>query len=96
MNTTTGLEYESAATPEARFLTMDPEGMYDFSYAFNYPAFAGDLLIPPYPLNLVIGNVSLPDQFGGNIGNQRTLWRDVNRNARIVSGGEGRVSRAAQ
>ena len=95
-NQTQGLAYESAANPEDRFLTMDPEESYDFKYEFLYPAAAGDLLIPPYPLNLVIGNASMADSRGGNIRvsradgttvSQRTLWRDVNRNAWIVSGG---------
>jgi len=87
------LVYESAANPEDRFLTMDPDGTYNFKYEFSYPAAAGDLLIPPYPLNLVIGNAVMADSRGGNVkaGSpvtpQRTLWRDVNRNAWIVSGG---------
>ena len=94
-NQTPGLAYESAANPEDRFLTMDPEKTFNFSYQFLYPAAAGDLLIPPYPLNLVIGNASMPDSRGGNIQiakadstplSQRTLWRDVNRNAWVVSG----------
>ncbi|MAT46027.1 MAG: hypothetical protein CMO35_01200, partial [Verrucomicrobiaceae bacterium] len=87
-----GLAYESAANPEDRFLTMDPDGTYNFKYEFLYPAAAGDLLIPPYPLNLVIGNAAMNDSRGGNVKTgspvtpQRTLWRDVNRNAWIVSG----------
>lgn len=89
-----GLEYESAPIPEDRFLAIDPEEVVDFAYAFDYPVFAGDLLIPPYPLNVVIGNVGMPDARGGNImvngDAQRTLWRDVNGNAWIVSGGGGR------
>jgi hypothetical protein len=51
----TGLAYEAAATPEARFLTLAPGTAFNFSYQFDYPVFAGDLLVPPYPLNLVIG-----------------------------------------
>ncbi len=85
----TGLAYESAANPDDRFLTMDPNGSFPFLYKFNYPAFAGDLLIPPYPLNLVIGNTTMVDARGRNVRttrDQRTLWRDVNENAWIVSG----------
>lgn len=52
--------------------------------------FAGDLVIPPYPLNIVIGNVSMQDERGGNIQvnniNRRSLWRDVNKKAWVVSG----------
>jgi hypothetical protein len=87
----TGLAYESAENPEDRFLTIDPRRIYNFSYQFDYPVFAGDLLIPPYPLNLVIGNVTMLDERGGNLQvggvNQRTLWRDVNGHAWVVSGG---------
>lgn len=87
----TGLAYEAAATPEARFLTLTGGTKFNFSYQFDYPVFAGDLLVPPYPLNLAIGNVSMADERGGNIQvgglNQRTLWRDVNLHAWIVSGG---------
>ena len=91
VNATDGLAYESAAAPENRFLTIAPENTYDFGYDFNYPVLAGDLLIPPYPLNLVIGNVAMRDERGGNLTvdgiNQRSLWRDVNGAAWVVSGG---------
>jgi hypothetical protein len=90
VNATAGLAYESAANPEDRFLTMDPTKAYAFEYKFDFPAAAGDLLIPPYPLNLVIGNTTMRDARGKNIQlngvNQRTLWRDVNGNAWVVSG----------
>jgi hypothetical protein len=86
VSATTGLEYESAENPEDRFLTMDPEETYDFAYQFSYEAAAGDLLIPPYPLNLVIGNAVMADTRGGNVGASRSLWRDVNRTAWVVSG----------
>jgi hypothetical protein len=90
VNTVTGLDYESAEKAEDRFLTTDPAESYDFSYQFNYLAKAGDLLIPPYPLNLVIGNTTMTDARGKNVRlngvNQRTLWRDVNSNAWVVSG----------
>ncbi|MGY8642298.1 MAG: hypothetical protein ACKVJU_14545 [Verrucomicrobiales bacterium] len=89
---TSGLAYEPAANPDDRFLTIDPDPAktYNFEYKFDYPAFAGDLLIPPYPLNLVVGNVTMQDDRGGNtqVGgiNQRTLWRDVNDRAWVASG----------
>lgn len=90
VNGSTGLTYEAAATPEARFLTLNPGTAFNFAYQFEYPVFAGDLLVPPYPLNLVIGNVSMADERGGNIQvnnvNQRTLWRDASLHAWIVSG----------
>jgi hypothetical protein len=86
VNAIQGLDYESAENPEDRFLTMDPEGTYDFTYDFSYPVQAGDLLIPPYPLNLVIGNTSMPDSRGGNDGTQRTVWKDVNDTSWVVSG----------
>lgn len=85
-----GLAYESAANPEDRFLTTDPEEIYDFSYQFTYPVFAGDLLIPPYPLNVVIGNVPMKDSRGGNMmingRSQATYWADVNGNSWVISG----------
>jgi len=91
VNATDGLAYEDAAVQENRFLTIDANKTYSFSYQFDYPVFAGDLLIPPYPLNLVVGNVKMPDDRGGNVQvngvTQRTLWRDVNHNAWVVSGG---------
>ncbi|NNM31014.1 MAG: hypothetical protein HKO57_15955, partial [Akkermansiaceae bacterium] len=90
VNATPGLAYESAEQPENRFLTVDPDLTYDFDYQFRYQAAAGDLLIPPYPLNLVIGTASMRDARGKNIQvdgrNQRTLWRDVNATAWVVSG----------
>jgi len=90
VQSTPGLAYESASNPEDRFLTLDPNKAYDFNYKFDYPVLAGDLLIPPYPLNIVIGNVSMQDERGGNIQvnnvNRRTLWRDVNKRGWVVSG----------
>jgi hypothetical protein len=89
-----GLEYEAAVNPDERFLTIDAEKTYDFSYQFDFPVFAGDLLIPPYPLNLVIGSLTMEDARGGNIrtGNQlqRTYWRDAGGHAWVVSGGGGK------
>jgi hypothetical protein len=62
----------------------------DPMYDFDYPSFAGDILIPPYPLNTVIGNVMVSQNRGGNIQvggvNHRTLWKDKNLNAWVVSG----------
>jgi hypothetical protein len=91
VNATDGLAYEGATTAGNRFLTIDPDRSYDFRYDFNYPVLAGDLLIPPYPLNLVIGNVSMHDERGGNVQvdgvNRRSLWRDVSGHAWVVSGG---------
>jgi len=85
-----GLVYESATNPEDAFLALDVTKPINFSYQFEYPVMAGDLLIPPYPVNLVIGNVSMRDARGNSLQvnntNQRTLWRDVNRNAWVVSG----------
>ncbi|MCP5533966.1 MAG: choice-of-anchor D domain-containing protein [Akkermansiaceae bacterium] len=90
VQSTPGLAYEPAENPEDRFLTLDPDKAYDLAYKFDYPVFAGDLVIPPYPLNIVIGNVSMQDERGGNIQvggvNRRTLWRDVNKKAWVVSG----------
>ncbi len=90
VQSTPGLAYEAATNPEDRFLTLDPNKAYNFSYQFEYPVFAGDLLIPPYPLNIVIGNVAMQDERGGNIQvggvNRRTLWRDVNKKGWVVSG----------
>ncbi|MDB4521361.1 choice-of-anchor D domain-containing protein, partial [Akkermansiaceae bacterium] len=87
VNETEGLAYESAPNPEDRFLTLDPSGIYNFRYAFDYKVNAGDLMIPPYPLNLVIGNTPMPASGGGNDASQRTVWADVNGNHWVVSGG---------
>jgi hypothetical protein len=89
-----GLAYEPAAKPEDRFLTLEAGKPYNFEYKFDFPVFAGDLLVPPYPLNLVVGNLTMEDDIGGNIQvsgvNQRTLWRDAGGHAWIVSGGGGK------
>ena len=85
-----GLVYESATNPDDAFLGLDATKSFNFSYQFDYPIYAGDLLIPPYPLNLVIGNIAMRDARGNSLQlgslNQRTLWRDVNSNAWVVSG----------
>ncbi|WOO41007.1 LamG domain-containing protein [Rubellicoccus peritrichatus] len=64
------------------------------AYQFNYAYFAGDLLIPPYPINIVIGAAIVDETSGGNLLNalgqeQRTIWNDVNGFTWCVSG-EGR------
>jgi hypothetical protein len=93
VNAIPGLAYESAANSKDRFLTIDPSLTYNFKYVFEYPVVAGDLLIPPYPLNVVIGNVSLSQNILGNIedlnggGPRVTVWKDVYDNAWVVSGG---------
>jgi len=88
--TGSGMIYEAASNPDDAFLGIDSSKAVDFSYQFEYPVFAGDLLIPPYPLNLVVGNVAMRDARGNSLQvngvNQRTLWRDVNSNAWVVSG----------
>ncbi|MFT6241159.1 MAG: hypothetical protein ACJAQT_003255 [Akkermansiaceae bacterium] len=85
-----GLAYESAPNLEDRFLTLDPEETFDFNYQFVFPVFAGDLLIPPYPLNIVVGNVPVPETRGGNMLTdgvaQSTYWKDVNNASWVVSG----------
>ncbi len=86
VSNTNGLEYESAENPEDRFLVLDPEQTYNFTYNFNYEAMAGDLLIPPYPLNRVIGTATMADARGANASGRRSFWRDVNQNAWVVSG----------
>lgn len=85
-----GLAYEPAPNLEDRFLTLDPEETFDFNYQFAFPVFAGDLLIPPYPLNVVVGNVPVPETRGGNMLTdgvaQSTYWKDVNNASWVVSG----------
>lgn len=55
-------------------------------YDFEYVAIAGTPVVPPYPLNLAIGNVVLTNTPGGNIGPQRALWQDRTGNRWVVSG----------
>ncbi len=64
------------------------------TYQFQYTAFAGDVVVPPYPLNLIIGNVALTNTVGGNLlpldatlPPQRTLWQDRTGVHWVVSGG---------
>ena len=58
----------------------------DPSYNFEYPTFAGDIHIPPYPLNLVIGAAIVEESWGGNVDFSRALWHDINGNAWTVAG----------
>jgi len=59
-------------------------------YDFEYTSFAGDVPIPVYPLNLVVGSLTLTNNRGGNIQvngiDQRTLWNDRDLVPWIVSG----------
>ena len=61
------------------------------TYGFSYSGFAGSLVVPPYPLGRVIGNLTMTNTTGGNIAAnpgslRRTLWFDRNRQTWIVSG----------
>jgi len=60
------------------------------TYDFEYPTFAGNLHLPPYPLNRLIGVAQFDEDAYGNLtigGNeQRTLWFDINNIAWVVSG----------
>ncbi len=60
-------------------------------YRFRYGFKAGDIVVQPYPLNRVVGNVIMRDDQGGNIAvnniAQRTLWFDKNQQGWVVSGG---------
>ncbi|MCP5522126.1 MAG: hypothetical protein H7A46_11340 [Verrucomicrobiales bacterium] len=72
----------------------DPDlyaALTDPGYDFDYPIFAGDLLVPPYPVNVAVGSLTMAPNTGGNIEvvankPQRTLWADKNLNAWAVSG----------
>ncbi|MFM1770818.1 MAG: hypothetical protein RJA22_3347, partial [Verrucomicrobiota bacterium] len=55
-------------------------------YDFHYNAIAGNPVIPPYPLNLAIGNAVLTNTIGGNLGNTRALWQDRTGNRWAVAG----------
>ena len=91
---TSGTQDFPALDPETHQPT-DPFGVpvaqpENPNYRFEYPSFAGDVVIPPYPLNLMIGNVILSESYGGNTSltnfAQRTLWKDINENHWVVSG----------
>lgn len=65
----------------------------DPMYDFDYPEYAGDVFIPPYPVNLAVGNLNMANDLGGNVEiggvQQRALWNDKDGIAWVVSG-EGR------
>ena len=78
LDSTTHLPTDSLGQPVAQ--PTNP------TYDFSYTTFAGDVLIPPYPLNLVIGNIVVSKNWGGQLSTQRTLWKDINGNYWTVSG----------
>jgi len=76
-------EWEMAAYK----VEQERTGVYEFRYAFN----AGDIVVQPYPVNRVVGNLIMTDDAGGNVlltGSkyQRTVWFDKNEIAWVVSG----------
>ena len=60
---------------------------YDFA---QYTAVAGNRVTPPYPLSLVIGNVTLTNTIGGNLAhlilstNNGTTLREINNAQRVI------------
>ncbi|MGI9240214.1 MAG: hypothetical protein ACR2RV_05405, partial [Verrucomicrobiales bacterium] len=62
----------------------------DPMYDFDYPEYAGDVLIPPYPVNLAVGNLNMAHDLGGNVEingtQQRALWNDKDGIAWVASG----------
>lgn len=83
-NDQTGTAFDEAG--EAIPQPANPE------YRFEYRAQAGLPVSPPYPLNLAIGNVVVPETVGGNLigplaaNPTRTLWKDKNGMHWVVSG----------
>ncbi len=80
----TGTAVDASGQP----VLQNPNPRYDFEYT----AIAGKTVIPPYPLDLAIGNVVLTNTVGGNIASTnasvtRALWQDKNGNHWVVSGG---------
>ncbi|MFZ9856683.1 MAG: hypothetical protein ACO3I0_16345, partial [Limisphaerales bacterium] len=81
----------TAFDPSGQPVTQPANPKYDFEYA----TLAGNPVLPPYPLNLVIGNAVLTNTLGGNVVFtntvgaqwQRTLWQDRVGNYWAVSGG---------
>lgn len=101
--TRTGSALFPALDPETH-LPNDPLGkpvsqLENPTYDFNYPAFAGDLVNAPYPLNLVVGNNVMTNDAGADSHSspagiyQRTLWQDKNDIPWVVSGNSGFVYR---
>lgn len=96
---------ETIRTGSALFPALDPETHLptdalgqpvpqptDPTYDFVYPSFAGDLVNAPYPLNLVVGNVTMEEDAGADSNQledgtfQRTIWFDKNINPWVISG----------
>ncbi len=94
---------EAARTGTERFPKLDPDTHLPTdalgrpvpqpanpTYDFHYTGFAGDPVIQPYPVNLVVGSRVMEEDQGGNFRingvDQRTLWFDKNQTAWIVSG----------
>ena len=78
LDPTTNAPIDPNGTPVAQ--PVDPR------YDFIYPAFAGDLLTAPYPLNVVIGATLMENSWGGNLSQQRGLWKANDGFHWVVSG----------
>ena len=63
-----------------------------YQFANAAAAFAGDAVQPPYPLNLVVGNVVMAQNVGGNFlkpgagSGVQALWNDKNKTPWVVAG----------
>jgi hypothetical protein len=64
-----------------------------YSFSTPWPAFAGELVQLPYPLNLVVGAVVMSQTTGGNFAgsgadgqNVQALWNDKNKISWVVAG----------
>jgi predicted outer membrane repeat protein len=64
----------------------EKDGDDSFKYIFEYPVYAGDVLVAPYPLNEVIGANQIREIRGENISKIKAYWKDKNSNSWIVAG----------
>ncbi|QTA80022.1 Immunoglobulin like fold-containing protein [Desulfonema limicola] len=76
-------------TEDSRYAYPDKVDDYNESYTFHYSMKAGDPVVAPYPLNLVIG-AAPPDEISGTDGSpdvQKCYWEDHKGQPWAISGG---------
>ena len=85
--TDTHASYKLDTNADGAINASDVNSQGSFKYQFEYPMYAGDKVVAPYPLNEVIGASSINEISGVNPAGKSVYWEDKDGNSWVIAGG---------
>lgn len=85
--TDTHVSYKLDTNADGVINASDENSKGEFKYQFEYPMYAGDKVVAPYPLNEVIGASSVNEISGTNPVGKQVYWEDKDGNSWVIAGG---------